>query len=604
MTGLALSLLASTILGSAVGVDMNEVISTGGGFGSLDSSKSVQEAVVTLEDGVFDVKEMSRDTPFAVVSGLYTDTLFELGWDQLQLDAGSDYYSDKDRMYAMGMLESYFIHDRIYKFWENFDHNDLEGSPAGVKQWFKDQWEYVKIMTQTSNETFWQNMALIEAQAEGYIDGYQKFRSEGEDIDPLDMYILQSWGDLGDVQEGFRAAAKQPAEDLATTPDAGADFEAGPGTLSHGSCTSMIRLMDDGEIAVAHNTWRSYEGFIRVFKRNTYPNGLTVTMSSTPGLIHSKDDFYVQENGNLIAVETTNSMYDQKIAATLATNPDARHVCLSWQRVMSSIVFSSTAPEFVDSFVEQANSGTYNNQWMVVDVNRHHEGATDQVAMIVEQSIGYSHKGDISSVLLDRGYWKSYNIPYFPDVYEQMGYNDSDKQSSYHQCARSEISDRDAPHLANLEDVMSFSRYNEYLTDPISEGCARLSIASRYDLSTQAKCGAGAGPQAFGAIDAKVVTSKDLTTVHAVSGPTSDPENGIPVFQWSTSPVDHMIEHVGMPDRYDFPWVRFNGESWSLKSLDDSACDHADHVRMNPPATTTTTTTTTTTPTSALRGVN
>ncbi|KAF4723999.1 hypothetical protein FOZ62_019850, partial [Perkinsus olseni] len=181
-------------------------------------------------------------------------------------------------------------------------------------------------------------------------------------------------------------------------------------------------------------------------------------------------------------------------------------------RVMSSIVFSNTAPEFVDSFVEQANSGTYNNQWMVVDVNRHHEGATDQVAMIVEQSIGYSHKGDISSVLLDRGYWKSYNIPYFPDVYEQMGYNDSDKQSSYHQCARSEISDRDAPHLANLEDVMSFSRYNEYLTDPISEGCARLSIASRYDLSTQAKCGAGAGPQAFGAIDAKVVTSKDLTT--------------------------------------------------------------------------------------------
>ncbi|KAF4720794.1 hypothetical protein FOZ63_026403, partial [Perkinsus olseni] len=140
MTGLALSLLASTVLGSAVGVDMNEVISTGGGFGSLDRSKSVQEAVVTLEDGVFDVKEMSRDTPFAVASGLYTDTLFELGWDQLQLDAGSDYYSDKDRMYAMGMLESYFIHDRIYKFWENFDHNDLEGSPAGVKQWFKDQW--------------------------------------------------------------------------------------------------------------------------------------------------------------------------------------------------------------------------------------------------------------------------------------------------------------------------------------------------------------------------------------------------------------------------------------------------------------------------------
>ncbi|EER03165.1 conserved hypothetical protein, partial [Perkinsus marinus ATCC 50983] len=255
MTGLALSLLASTVIGSLASVNMNEVISTGGGFGSLNRDKSVQEAVVTLEDGVFDVKEMPRDTPFAVASGLYTDTLYELGWDQLQLDAGSDYYCEKDRMYAMGMLESYFTHDRIYDFWQNFNHNDLEGSPAGVKQWFKDQWEFVKIMTQTSNDTFWQNMALIEAQTEGYIDGYQKFHSEGKEIDPLDMYILQSWGDLGDVQEGFRAAAKQPAEDLATAPDADADFEAGPGTLSHGSCTAMIRLMDNGEIGFAHNTW-------------------------------------------------------------------------------------------------------------------------------------------------------------------------------------------------------------------------------------------------------------------------------------------------------------------------------------------------------------
>ncbi|KAF4696868.1 hypothetical protein FOZ60_014628 [Perkinsus olseni] len=524
-------------------------MSRGGGFGSLDSDAFVQEAVVTKSDGKFDVIPMARDTPLAVASGFWTP--------------GSDYYSDLDRMYALGYLESYFLHDRIYDFWTNYKHNDVDKAPEGVREWFEDQRAYVKIMTEISEDPFWKRMAYVQAQTQGFIDGYQRYHSKGKEIDPLDMYILQSWGDLGDVAAAFNDAKKLEEGRVLSesTPASTAPFVAGPGTLDEGSCTGLIRLMPDGEIAVAHNTWRLYEGFIRVFKRVTYPNKLTVTMSSTPGLIHSKDDFYVQENGNLIAIETTNAMHDKEISATIATDPEARHVAPS--RGSASLPLCCSLPA-----------------WMVVDVAKHHAGEREGVAMIAEQSVSYAHLGDISSVLYNRGYWKSYNIPYFPDVFEQMGYDDSDPQSSYHKASRSLISDRDAPELSNVADVMLFSRYNEYITDPLSYGCPRLTIASRYDLSDEMMCGAGAGPRAFGAIDAKVVSSGDMKTVHAVSGPTNDPENGIPVFEWSTSGVDDQIMHVGMPDRFDFPWVRFNAHSWDTEALTDAGQEYYDDARI------------------------
>mmetsp|Transcript_7348 Transcript_7348/g.6120 ORF Transcript_7348/g.6120 Transcript_7348/m.6120 type:complete len:176 (+) Transcript_7348:254-781(+) len=161
-----------------------------------------------------------------------------------------------------------------------------------------------------------------------------------------------------------------------------------------------------------------------------------------------------------------------------------------------------------------------------------------------------------------------------------MAYNDSDPQSSYHQASRSLISDRDAPELSNVADVMLFSRYNDYLHDPLSYDCPRLSIASRYDLSTGMQCGSGAGPRAFGAIDAKVVSSGDMKTVHAVSGPANHPELGVPVFEFSTSEVDEQIMHVGMPDRYDFPWVRFNPHSWDTEALTDADQMYYDDARI------------------------
>ena len=61
-------------------------------------------------------------------------------------------------------------------------------------------------------------------------------------------------------------------------------------------------------------------------------------------------------------METTNSVFDQKLLSE-NTSPQT---LLSWQRAMLGNWFAGGGREWVETF-EKENSGTYNNQFMVVD---------------------------------------------------------------------------------------------------------------------------------------------------------------------------------------------------------------------------------------------
>lgn len=72
------------------------------------------------------------------------------------------------------------------------------------------------------------------------------------------------------------------------------------------------------------------------------------------------------------------------------------------------------------------NSGTYNNQWMVVDYTRLvPEGSAGQsksgLLYVLEQLPGFIKAEDLTAVLLRQGYWASYNVPYFKDVFSLGG---------------------------------------------------------------------------------------------------------------------------------------------------------------------------------------
>ena len=62
------------------------------------------------------------------------------------------------------------------------------------------------------------------------------------------------------------------------------------------------------------------------------------------------------------------------------------------------------------------NSGTYNNQWMVVDnklFRPHQEQLKPGLFWVLEQIPGYIRREDLTEVLQARTFWPSYNSPYF-----------------------------------------------------------------------------------------------------------------------------------------------------------------------------------------------
>jgi len=102
--------------------------------------------------------------------------------------------------------------------------------------------------------------------------------------------------------------------------------------------------------------------------QNSLAPGRTMTFSSYPGVIYSGDDFYLISNG-LAVIETTigNSNKDLWKYVT------PKHHILEGVRTMIANRLATNAKDWVRWFGKK-NSGTYNNQWMVLDYNKFSPG--------------------------------------------------------------------------------------------------------------------------------------------------------------------------------------------------------------------------------------
>ena len=72
------------------------------------------------------------------------------------------------------------------------------------------------------------------------------------------------------------------------------------------------------------------------------------------------------------------------------------------------------------------NSGTYNNQWMVLDYKLFKGGSglanlKPGLLWIAEQLPGHVFTRDVTSVLRQTSYWASYNVPYIKEVFKLGG---------------------------------------------------------------------------------------------------------------------------------------------------------------------------------------
>ena len=123
-------------------------------------------------------------------------------------------------------------------------------------------------------------------------------------------------------------------------------------------------LGDLSNIFFSHASWWSYNAMLRHMKYYYHqlqdPDLASTKMafSSYPGFLQSLDDFYILSSG-LVMVQTTNSLFNHSLYD--AVRPES---VLAWMRVRVANLYARTG-EHWHKLMQTANSGTYENQYMV-----------------------------------------------------------------------------------------------------------------------------------------------------------------------------------------------------------------------------------------------
>lgn len=216
-------------------------------------------------------------------------------------------------------------------------------------------------------------------------------------------------------------------------------------------CSAFVKLIPN-DVLVAHNTWGGYSYMYRQLKTLDFET--SATFSSYPGIATSVDDFTITSQ-KLLVTETTNDQDNRKLAREFVVPQTVPY----FLRYMAANFAATTAPSWMALFIEQ-NSGTYNNQMIILDMklfDQTGKASKPGFFCILEQmpGPGNSALADMTDFINAAGAWYSYNIAYHKRVrdlnrettYEQY-YGDF---FSYTRTARARIFEREGLKMRDLE---------------------------------------------------------------------------------------------------------------------------------------------------------
>jgi len=343
-------------------------------------------------------------------------------------------------------------------------------------------------------------------------------------------------------------------------------------------CSSLIKLLPNySDVAFGHNTWDDYQNaFPRIFKTYEYPlmrNGSLAEwhradFSSSPGLLASIDDFYILKStaqANLAVIETSIDIYNR----TYLDYIKAESV-LAWMRVITANELAADGSGWANTFSEYA-SGTYMDQWMVIDLNKFAPGKVPSAGFftVLEEMPGRVHWDDMTNHLVKATYWASYNNPYFNDIRDMTGQTALCIKNSlecYLTDPRGLIFHKLQQDVQTVSDLQMVMQYNHWQTDALSMNDSCRAIACRGDLEVDLELWSP-----HGAVDAKVssytlaASQVDVPIVHAKLGPTVDSQ--VP-FCWKqfddvTDMAGRNIKHRGHPKCFNFDWISLPRQPFS-----------------------------------------
>ncbi|XP_005816120.2 phospholipase B-like 1 [Xiphophorus maculatus] len=496
-----------------------------------------EQKLVVVKEGVM---EAAGDA-----YGYLNDTLSSTGWSILEIRAGYGKTPQTDEMtfFLAGYLEGFLSAQQMMNHYTNM-YPQLITEPKilePVKTFMskQDSWVREQVKLNKSSDPLWRHAGFIVAQLDGLQAGAADWaKKQGKK--PLSLFDVQFLNAVGDLLDLIPALVPGSNSLLR-------DFKL-PGM---GHCSALIKMLPGYEdLLFAHSSWYTYAATMRIYKHWDFyiaePHTATgkLSFSSYPGFLVSLDDFYLLGSG-LMMTQTTNNVFNSSLFDQITPNS-----LLSWQRVRLSHSLAHTGEEWAKTF-SKYNSGTYNNQYMVVDRSKVKLGRSidDGALTVVEQIPGLVEFSDQTQALR-RGHWPSYNIPFHRNIYILSGYgmmwSKYGEEFSYDLCPRAKIFRRDQANVKDLDSLKRIMRYNDYKKDLYSEGNPCKTICCRNDLKLQR-------PSPGGCYDTKVTDFNMAAgfVAEAVNGPTT--QDGLPPFVWDKF---SSVSHQGLPLYYNFTFVR------------------------------------------------
>ncbi|KAG8006400.1 Phospholipase B-like 1 [Nibea albiflora] len=477
-----------------------------------------QYKTVLLKEGVLETEGDAY--------GYLNDTLSTTGWSTLEIRAGYGLTPETDEVtfflagYLEGFLTAQQMMDHYTNMFPQLIHDPKIIAPVKNFMAKQDTWTREQVKLNKSSDPLWKHTGFIVAQ-------------------PLSLFDVQFLNAVGDLLDLIPALvpSNHPLRSFKL-----------PGM---GHCSALIKMLPGFEnLLFAHSSWYTYAATMRIYKHWDFhisePHAATgkLSFSSYPGFLVSLDDFYLLGSG-LMMTQTTNNVFNASLFDLITPNS-----LLAWQRVRLAHSLARTGEDWAKTF-SRYNSGTYNNQYMVLDrskVKLNHS-VEDGALTVVEQIPGLVEYSDQTQALR-RGYWPSYNVPFHQKIYTLSGYGqmweEYGNDFSYDLCPRAKIFRRDQGHVKDLDSLKYIMRFNDYKKDPYSEGNPCKSICCRGDLNEM-------NPSPSGCYDTKVTDflMAGEFKAEAVNGPTT--QDGLPPFIWDKF---SSISHQGLPDFYNFTFIK------------------------------------------------
>ncbi|XP_075023383.1 putative phospholipase B-like 2 isoform X3 [Calonectris borealis] len=510
---------------------------------------------VLLEPGSGRLRVLPGRRSAAVAWASLDDRIPAVGWAFLEVATNAS-YSDSLQAYAAGLAEAAVSEQLMYMHWMNtvvgycgpfkYESEYCEKLRSYLEAnlgWMEEQ------MGKGEDPEYWHQVRLALLQLKGLEDSYSgrlDFPRGRFTLAPFGFLLLQLGGDLEDLESALNRSSPRRV-------------------LGSGSCSALLKLLPGRQdLLVAHDTWTSYQSMLRIIKKYTLPfrtsaggnsqiPGSIQVFSSYPGTIFSGDDFYILSSGlQPGAVEVPGPTGQRPgVAEEHRGQPPGPQRSRVGRRLPT---------------VQQR----YNNQWMVVDYNAFTPGRASPpqgVLTVLEQIPGLVVVADQTELLYQQGYWASYNLPYFEEIFNASGIPELVKKYgdwfTYDKNPRAQIFRRNQTLVRDLDSMVRLMRSNNYLRDPLSRcrGCdppqnAENAISARSDLNPAN----GTYPfpalrqRCHGGTDMKVTSSGMAPTfgLVAASGPAWD---DVPPFRWSASPCSTLL-HMGHPDLWTFPPIK------------------------------------------------